>query len=54
LKKNTKLKKCDVDDPLLYCGVAQSNIIKDLSEDVKAYFSEPYKLQEKAPFQELF
>ena len=33
----------DVDDPLLYCGVADSNIIAQLSEDVEKYFGKPYK-----------
>ena len=41
IEKKYKIKRnADVDDPLLYCGVAQSNIINDLSEDVKAYFSD--------------
>ncbi len=33
----------DVDDPLLYCGVADSNIISQLSEEVEKFFGKPYK-----------
>ncbi|GAB4272686.1 MAG: hypothetical protein Kow0029_11610 [Candidatus Rifleibacteriota bacterium] len=33
----------DVDDPLLYCGVANSNIIEELSEEIEKYFGKPYK-----------
>jgi hypothetical protein len=33
----------DVDDPLLYCGVADSNIIDQLAMDVEKYFGKPYK-----------
>ncbi|MDD3001509.1 MAG: hypothetical protein PHF29_07130 [Candidatus Riflebacteria bacterium] len=51
IEEKYKIKRnADVDVPLLYCGVAQSNIIKDLSEDVKAYFSDPYKPAGKSAF----
>ncbi len=33
----------DVDDPLLYCGVADSNIISQLGEEVEKFFGKPYK-----------
>ncbi|MGM0598955.1 MAG: hypothetical protein ACQETH_03955 [Candidatus Rifleibacteriota bacterium] len=33
----------DVDDPLLYCGIADSDIIDDLAVEVEKYFGKPYK-----------
>lgn len=33
----------DIDDPLLYCGVADSNIMKQLTEEVEKIFSKAYK-----------
>jgi hypothetical protein len=33
----------DSDDPLFYTGVAESNIIKDLSPDVEKHFGKAYK-----------
>lgn len=33
----------DVEDPLLYCGVADSNLIAQLAEEVEKYFGKPYK-----------
>ncbi|MDD3148564.1 MAG: hypothetical protein PHD82_14820 [Candidatus Riflebacteria bacterium] len=33
----------DVDDPLLYCGVADSNLITQLGEEVEKFFGKPYK-----------
>ncbi|MEW6712147.1 MAG: hypothetical protein AB1403_20170 [Candidatus Riflebacteria bacterium] len=33
----------DVDDPLLYCGVANSNIIEELAVEVEKVFGPPYK-----------
>ncbi|MDD2997540.1 MAG: hypothetical protein EOM80_10255 [Erysipelotrichia bacterium] len=33
----------DVDDPLLYCGVADSNIISQLNVEVEKYFGKAYK-----------
>ncbi|HNX74612.1 MAG TPA: hypothetical protein PLM07_20260 [Candidatus Rifleibacterium sp.] len=33
----------DVDDPLLYCGVADSNLIQQLSEEVEKFFGKAYK-----------
>lgn len=33
----------DVEDPLLYCGVADTNIIEQLSEDVEEHFGKAYK-----------
>lgn len=33
----------DVDDPLLYCGVANSNIMEELTVEIEKYFEKPYK-----------
>lgn len=33
----------DVDDPLLYCGVADSNLIAPLTEEVEKFFGKAYK-----------
>ncbi len=33
----------DVEDPLLYCGVADSNILQELAVEIEKYFSKPYK-----------
>jgi hypothetical protein len=33
----------DVEDPLLYCGVADSNILEELAGEIEKYFSKPYK-----------
>ena len=50
LKPNT-----DIDDPLLYCGVAQSNLIADLTPLVEEYFGAAYKpAGETAFFMNLF
>ncbi len=38
LKPNT-----DIDDPMLYCGVAQSNLIEQLTPLVEEYFGSAYK-----------
>lgn len=33
----------DIDDPLLYCGVADSNIMTQLTEEVEKIFGKAYK-----------
>jgi hypothetical protein len=33
----------DIDDPLLYCGVADSDILEKLAEEVEKYFGKAYK-----------
>ncbi len=33
----------DIDDPLLYCGVADSNIMKQLTEEVEKIYGKAYK-----------
>lgn len=33
----------DIDDPLLYCGVADSNIMTQLTEEVEKMFGKAYK-----------
>lgn len=33
----------DVQEPMLYCGVAESDLIKVLSADVEQYFGKPFK-----------
>jgi hypothetical protein len=38
IKPNT-----DVDEPLLYCGVADTNLISNLATEVEEYFGKPYK-----------
>jgi len=44
IEKKFKIKpNNDVDDPLLYCGVADSNIIDELSHEVETVFGKPYK-----------
>ncbi len=44
IEKKYKIKpNNDVEDPLLYCGVADSNIIEQLSEDVEEQFGKAYK-----------
>ncbi len=43
------------DDPLLYCGVANSNLINELTPLVEEYFGKPYKpAGESAFFKNLF
>ena len=50
LKPNT-----DIDDPMLYCGVAQSNLIEQLTPLVEEYFGSAYKpAGETAFFKNLF
>ena len=45
----------DNDNPLLYCGVAKSNIIASLTPLVEEYFGNPYKPSgESAFFKNLF
>jgi hypothetical protein len=44
IEKNFKIKpNNDVDDPLLYCGVADSNIIDTLTVEVEKHFGKAYK-----------
>ncbi len=43
-------KNRDVVEDLMYCGVAQSNIIETLSVDVQEYFASPYKVAGKSCF----
>lgn len=66
IKKNLKLisllekqfgirPNSDVDDPLLYCGVAQSDLISQLSPEVEKFFGKAYKpAGEGAFFKNLF
>lgn len=44
LEKKFNLKpNNDVDEPLLYCGVAKTDIVKEIEKEVSKYFGEPYK-----------
>jgi hypothetical protein len=44
IEKKYKIKpNNDVDEPLLYCGVADSDILAQLAAEVEKYFDKPYK-----------
>jgi hypothetical protein len=49
-KKHKISANSDNDDPLLYCGVVESNIIKALTPDVEKFFGKPYKAAGEGAF----